>query len=956
MEIHRCIFKILLIIIVIFYSFGIPSIVKGEGLVVATRPEVRIVPSDTKTDEIDAYITWTTNEKTKGEVVYGLTPEYGLKEFEMTSFFYPNINHRVIIKSLERGKKYHFRVLDSDLNGNTHKSEEYTFIAELPKYGGSSATKEFVTLFVQDNSGLSRVSEPARGGIPLPEGKIRSLDNMRIVDLEGNEVLAQFQDLARWPDGSIKWVLVQFQCDLNSRERGEYRLEYGTEVKRQAQYVSELVVKEDEESIYIQTGAMSFSIAKEEPKILEGLMMGNTSLLDSNIDFVITDMDGKKHSISQSKFEEIVLEEDGPLRAVIRFKGQHTDDENNKFFQYLVRMYVYSGRPEVRFSYTFMNNCEKVVPVHGLYGNYVKGIDLVVPLKQVNGLEYSLPGDRNIYSGKVQSHDEKVEVLQSFPKEYVITSGEKKIGSGKANEGWIYVGPQDKGYGVLAHIDNFWETYPKGFSISKDTLSISVAPGIKTDRYGMKDVPAIDYWKNEITAKYWYLRDDAYFIPQGVANTTGIVLRFYEAASSVEDYRETSRRYGDQLQIYTEPKWYADTQAFGKIVTAEDNPFQGYEKVVEKGFSNLKDRRERFEEYGMLNFGDWNFWENNKDKQWGNIEYDLAYGLFLYFARTGGHQYFTRAEEAAIHFRDVDVIHYSNQPRRYSSPQYATNISMPGEVRTHAFAHSGYGESNMHGHAWLRGLVLHYYLTGDRYSLDVAKSIGDVFSSYSINSLLDDWMIRFASQRTPGERNLSWPIYGLTELYKATGDQYYFNAANIFVDKFLTKQHEDGSWKKPLLRPGHCYHKDPLPACQGNAGFEIALSLSALAEYWELTGDDRIPDSIVRAADWLLNDLWSPLTATFRYTSCDLTNYAPNLNCLYLHGLAYAYRFSGEERFMKAAMQALAVVEKTPATRGKEFAMCLMTAPHFLYDASIYYDKTKGEKDKGVGLLRFLRK
>ncbi len=60
----------------------------------------------------------------------------------------------------------------------------------------------------------------------------------------------------------------------------------------------------------------------------------------------------------------------------------------------------------------------------------------------------------------------------------------------------------------------------------------------------------------------------------------------------------------------------------------------------------------------MLNFGDW---YGERRVNWGNLEYDLQHGLFLQYVRTGQRRFFLRAEQAARHHIDVDVVHATNK-------------------------------------------------------------------------------------------------------------------------------------------------------------------------------------------------------------------------------------------------------------------------------------------------------
>ena len=70
---------------------------------------------------------------------------------------------------------------------------------------------------------------PIRTGVPFPSGALTSPAQLRLEDADGGAVVpAQFDVLAKWPDASIKAVLVQFVGNLGPAKH--YRLVFGAAV------------------------------------------------------------------------------------------------------------------------------------------------------------------------------------------------------------------------------------------------------------------------------------------------------------------------------------------------------------------------------------------------------------------------------------------------------------------------------------------------------------------------------------------------------------------------------------------------------------------------------------------------------------------------------------------------------------------------------------------------------
>jgi hypothetical protein len=84
-----------------------------------------------------------------------------------------------------------------------------------------------VPLTVRNPLELARVHAPVTSGVPFPPGHLTAAKNVRLLDQRGREVPVQTEVLSRWPDGSIRWLLLDFQADAPAEGVGTYTLEYG---------------------------------------------------------------------------------------------------------------------------------------------------------------------------------------------------------------------------------------------------------------------------------------------------------------------------------------------------------------------------------------------------------------------------------------------------------------------------------------------------------------------------------------------------------------------------------------------------------------------------------------------------------------------------------------------------------------------------------------------------------
>jgi hypothetical protein len=174
-------------------------------------------------------------------------------------------------------------------------------------------------------------------------------------------------------------------------------------------------------------------------------------------------------------------------------------------------------------------------------------------------------------------------------------------------------------------------------------------------------------------------------------------------------------------------------------------------------------------------------------------------------------------------------------------------------------------------------------------------------------------------------------------LYNATNDPYYLNAAKIIVERLLERQSADGGWRRQLT-VDHC---QCVPRHFGNTGFMVGVLLTGLKHYYQATGDERAADSIVRAARFLINDMWVPDAHAFRYTSCPRTKPAPGLNFLLFDGLVFAHRRTHDPNIARVLAEGTPGALNAMSGWGKGFTQYTRVAPEFLDDLAAVADSNQ---------------
>lgn len=118
-------------------------------------------------------------------------------------------------------------------------------------------------------------------GVPLPEGELRSAEQVRLMR-DGAEIPAQFRATGLWrPDGSIRWLLVDFQADIGANGHNTYTLEYGSGISARAEPEAAVRIEERGDVFRVATGSVLFSISKRVFDLFQEVSLANDTVVVS---------------------------------------------------------------------------------------------------------------------------------------------------------------------------------------------------------------------------------------------------------------------------------------------------------------------------------------------------------------------------------------------------------------------------------------------------------------------------------------------------------------------------------------------------------------------------------------------------------------------------------------------------------------------------------------------------
>jgi len=818
---------------------------------------------------VSARVTWVTTWDARCRVECWVEGTNEIRVFEETG---SEANHRVVLSDLVPDTSYCYRITATHRDGIPVETTVQTFETSRPIAALGKSASERLTLTVRNQADLALHASPVRSGVPFPEGALGSSRTMRLLDSSGNEVMLQTRTLGRWPDGTVKWALVDFRAGVDASSEAEYTLEYGSAVSRRM-FETPLRVSEDADGVTVETGRLQIRCDRSKFGPFSEISREGEKYIDC-ADVVVTGADGQKYHSTSARVETLEVEERGPVHCIVRVEGSHVSEDGASLLRSVFRVHAYAGAGYVRVDHTFENdNSERdFADIASMY------------------LRIGADSGSSETRETVQTHDDRSVVNGQV-------GDERLRGYGRAGD-------------VEVEVTDFWQQYPKSLRTSADGIQIGLCPSIDASDYRADE--------EEEYKLYFYLRDGLYRFREGMSKTHTIYM-----GEEIEDGVAP-------MTAQASVEWNCASGAFGEITPGTNGRFPDYEKRMGKVFGEYLEDRDTDRDYGMLNYGD--YFAGNRT--WGNTEYDTGYVAFLQWARTGDLKYFEEACRASIHHRDVDTCHVSSDPGRIGGV-YRHSIGHVGEYYSYedraapavSLDDEAFKKRSQTGgvpwgtftisHTWIDGFLLHYFLTGDFRSFQTAVEVAD----------------RYAGEHTRNYdftncRNNGWHLILTMETYRATGDPFYLNASRIIIERTLDRQTEDGAWKR-MLAFGHCMCEHP-PRHMGNAGFMVGILLVGMKFYHQTTGDERVAESITRGAKWLVDVLWKG--NGFQYTTCPNSGLKSEDMGQMITGLCYAWRITGDERIRDVLAPATKLLFDDLDRSGRLLSAQGRVSPNILYE------------------------
>lgn len=574
----------------------------------------------------------------------------------------------------------------------------------------------------------ARQAEPVTVSIPFGPGRLRP-EQCVVVRQDGSCLPVQTRSLGVWPDGSVRWLLVDLQPDLPGNAGATLTFNVAN---RSAPVESSAAVsaRRTPSGIAVDTGAVSFLVPRRGffPVTDVKLRANDHAWPQPFRGFILT-ASGRTVDTAASDCE-LDIEESGPLRVVILVSGKHRDAAG-AWIDFRGRLTAYAGKPYIEVEHQFVHN--EMEPEIHLASLVLK----MVP--QVTGQTRRAIGE-GYYRTQV---DERVgadnsSLARLIDADLILRESFEHFVDCFYGDFWADW--RDERGGVAVSIHQAHQNFPKGLIVDPSGILCQLYPG--------NGAPAA--------------------IRQGMAKTQRILLHFHGPSEPLEQISLRSL----QFQLPDRPAlphvWMAANDPWGDGLCGEVvGP-----RMLGELFARFMDRRTAL---GMMHFGDApdaGYSQQGRgvgQTVWINNEYDHAHICAQFYFQTGERAALESSLAAARHWQDVDLCHFSADPLQH------------GGLWAHAACHApaaGTPGGVTPSHEWVNGFLDYYFLTGRREGLDSAVSVAE-----NVLRQVDREVMRDVAQLSV--RELGWALETFVAMAMGTGEQRWKDAADEVVGRLL---------------------------------------------------------------------------------------------------------------------------------------------------------------------------
>ncbi len=659
-----------------------------------------------------------------------------------------------------------------------------------------------------NNTDIPKIREPVTFGIPIARGKVFKSEELFIEDSDASSLPCYIKPLGHWADGSLKWVLADFQADAKENETPLFHLaSYKNRINKsdQSEDFGRLVVDHVENTIRINTGLAVFSISKDNLGIFEQVLINGVAQLS---------VQGKQIQLQDKhgdQLESVINsidygEEDNFIRRKVSFYGSFIDRYESVLADFDLALTFYAGKTTVKCSFCLINphaaKHPKGVWDLGDEGSFLfQSLSVKIPLKTNSSniqstvqlspkTEPRILNDAAIKLYQDSSGGENWSSLNhvnsegqsplSFKGYRFIVNNELEVEGDRASP-FFHI---DSGStSVSVYVPDFWQNFPKCLEVDENALLIKLFPDEFSDHFELQG---------------------------GEQKTHHFYLDFSHSSSALDWCMQP-------LEITLPVTVYTDSKAVPWLSTASTEI--GIQQLIQRGIKgshNFFEKREAIDEYGWRNYGE--IYADHEQHEYKgkdqlishyNNQYDALYGFIRQFILTGNRDWQNLYAAQAQHIIDIDIYHTDEDRDEYNGGLFwHTHHYLDAFTCTHRTFSLKHAEDFIYGeigggpggeHCYTTGLSYFYFLTGEeRYKQAALKLTHWMIRLYDGSGTVLERLFQFKNKdisvlrkllssetvqkyKYPFSRGTGNYITSLIDAYQLTGDISYISRVDEII-------------------------------------------------------------------------------------------------------------------------------------------------------------------------------
>jgi hypothetical protein len=702
--------------------------------------------------------------------------------------------------------------------------------------------------------------------------------------------------LSTWPDGSIKWVLVDFLADIPRQGQVDAVLVVGADAAERPLPERCLVVRSSGGALHVDNGVLGFDVRHSGFRLLENLRFGGVTLLHG-IDGLARKA-GQVTEANASRFplQCLTVEELGPLKAVLYARGclATGSEPDSGLLDFTARLTVAAGAPWVRVEWCLVNRGNDLTslpdPRRLRHGRILAGSlhdRAFTPVDRMRlDFDVALPGCDTALLGGDMIHTFHYEVHP--PARYIVPfrQGNPTLwqspgrggcrawacGHGPQGQDWIDLKDETAPYAIAPR------PIHRRFDDGSETIEL-LAPlagwvHMTNGLHGFT-VQLLHFYENRpkaihldtdrIALDLWPEEEGVLRYEEGVSKTHVLTVSLFDTGMRSGHVDTVAAARARPVVVRLDPLYVQSTGAAGDIFPEMPERYP----IMESAF-RIGSRATRRSGQGMMNWGD------EGSDTFMNNQYDWQFACLLYFLRTGAESAFIDGEACTWHSMDVDTIHHHRDPLMCGGQHDGRDEHTALPVDPHML--------------FCQGMLLYYHLTGHPRARDLACGI----ARHAIRQLQHGASV-FNNGRTAG-----WSLLCLAAAYEETRAPDLRDGIEAYCERLEEWQTPEGAFPRRVADGHNGYW-------HGSNAFYSGILLSAVYRTYQATGSERAKAIFLKGVNHLVNQMTRPHGVIGmsegppgENASCVATSYS-------IHGqtqaLAWASRMTKDLRYVRQAVR-----------------------------------------------------